>query len=133
MHNAGVIFVSDEKLVSDFGRCFLVRYAHPRSGQPTLFLWNKVTGRLYELQRLADACRSWFISSKIKTEGSLYLCTLFDPLFLFINLLMAKSQYTTLTSLLMDKANLSSLLSHQDLLEKRLDNICDTKSEPLLI
>ncbi|KAA3676287.1 ribonuclease H2 subunit B, partial [Paragonimus westermani] len=80
------------KLVSAFGGCSLMRYAHPRS------------------------------------EGSLYLCTLFDPLFLFINLLMAKNRYTTLTSLLMDKASLSNLLSHQDLLEKRLDDICDTKT-----
>ncbi|KAF6776049.1 hypothetical protein AHF37_04854 [Paragonimus kellicotti] len=96
--------------------------------QPTLFLWNKVTGRLYELQRVTDACRSWFISSRIKTEGCLYLCTLFDPLFLFINLLIAKNQYTTLTSLLMDKSNLSKLLSHQDLLERRLNDICDTKT-----
>ncbi|KAF5394078.1 hypothetical protein PHET_12266 [Paragonimus heterotremus] len=128
MHNPGLIFVSEEKLVSDLGRCFLMRFAHPRSEQPTLFLWNKVTGRLYELQRVADVCRSWFISSKIKAEGGLYLCTLFDPLFLFINLLITKNQYTTLTSLLMDKANLSNLLSRQDLLEKRLDDICDTKN-----
>ncbi|KAI7816054.1 ribonuclease H2, subunit B [Gamsiella multidivaricata] len=58
----------------------------PSSGHPSRYVIQE--GRLYEMQMIdSEGLRSWFIGDTIQSDGSIYIITLLDPIFMFIPIL----------------------------------------------
>lgn len=128
MHPSEVIMISEEAVASGIGKCTTIKLTHPRSKELVLFMWDKKTGKLLELQRVHELHRSWLLGSRIKSDGSLYLCTPCDPLFFLLPVFSASKQFTTLNSLLSEDINLATILSARSDIEDRLFLICDVKA-----
>ncbi|KAF9202528.1 Ribonuclease H2 subunit B [Haplosporangium sp. Z 27] len=59
---------------------------NPSSGLPSRYVIQE--GELYEMQMLdSEGLRSWFIKDTIQSDGSLYIITPIDPVFMFIPIL----------------------------------------------
>ncbi|KAF9937880.1 Ribonuclease H2 subunit B [Mortierella alpina] len=66
---------------------------NPSSGLPSRYVIQD--GQLYELQASdSEGLRSWFIEDTIQSDGSLYLITPMDPVFMFIPILDIMRQKT---------------------------------------
>ena len=59
-------------------------------GVPTRYL--VVDGDLLEIQRIHHAPSSWFIGEDIIQDGSMYLCTRVDPVYLLLPILLKARQ-----------------------------------------
>lgn len=66
----------------------LVCLPHPKDGQTARFLWRDE--QFYEVQRSYRAPSSWFIDEYVEQDGSLYVASKVDPLYLVLPLLKAK-------------------------------------------
>lgn len=62
----------------------IITLQHPCTKQPTKFLLQSDTNALYEINAHKDKCCSWFIDSSVQQDGSLYVITPFDPLFILL-------------------------------------------------
>ncbi|KAF9312005.1 Ribonuclease H2 subunit B [Podila horticola] len=59
---------------------------NPTSGLPSRYVIQD--GKLYEMQvAAAEGIRSWFVGDTIQSDGSLYMITPLDPIFMFIPIL----------------------------------------------
>ncbi|KAG9284636.1 hypothetical protein G9A89_004678 [Geosiphon pyriformis] len=67
---------------------------HPQTGVPTRFFMQN--GNLYEMQ-LVDCGgeRSWFIENNVQQDGTLYLTTIIDPIFVLLPILDSRRKKTT--------------------------------------
>ncbi|RUS32993.1 Ydr279p protein family-domain-containing protein [Jimgerdemannia flammicorona] len=64
----------------------LIRIPHPRTGLPVRYMIQD--GAILETQKIDPADkRSWFIDDSVQRDGSLYLMTPIDPLFIAIPML----------------------------------------------
>ncbi|KAF9320254.1 hypothetical protein BG006_002834, partial [Podila minutissima] len=67
---------------------------NPTSGLPSRYVIQD--GRLYEMQvAAAEGIRSWFVGDTIHSDGSLYMITPLDPIFMFIPILEIVRQQTS--------------------------------------
>ncbi|KAF9577648.1 hypothetical protein BGW38_007014, partial [Lunasporangiospora selenospora] len=67
---------------------------HPSSGFPSRFIIQD--GQLFEMQMVdSEGIRSWFVANTIQSDGSLYLTTPTDPIFMFIPILDIMRQKTS--------------------------------------
>ncbi|TGZ48043.1 hypothetical protein CRM22_010993 [Opisthorchis felineus] len=126
MQDPSIVLISEDGLLDDLSKCIVLKLPHPRSSQLILFLWNRKLRLLYELQYVTESYRSWFLGSTIKSEGGLYLCTPFDPMFLLLSAFKDTTRYTALNALLMENGDLSTVLEELPNFESRLLYICDT-------
>eukprot|EP01116_Phalansterium_solitarium_P017980 TRINITY_DN4589_c0_g1_i1.p1 TRINITY_DN4589_c0_g1~~TRINITY_DN4589_c0_g1_i1.p1 ORF type:complete len:305 (+),score=68.22 TRINITY_DN4589_c0_g1_i1:50-964(+) len=65
---------------------------HPKRGCQARYALTK--GRILEIQRLIEEPASWFVGDSVQSDGSLYLATPVDPMFLMIPLLEASRKKT---------------------------------------
>ncbi|KAF9378274.1 Ribonuclease H2 subunit B [Podila verticillata] len=67
---------------------------NPTSGFPSRYVIQN--GKLYEMQvAAAEGIRSWFVGETIQSDGSLYMITPLDPIFMFIPILEIVRQQTS--------------------------------------
>ncbi|KAG0243674.1 Ribonuclease H2 subunit B [Actinomortierella wolfii] len=108
---------------------------NPRSGYPARYAIQN--GQLLEIQKIdSEGCRSWFIHETVQSDGSLFLMTPIDPIFMFIPILEIMRQQTsesqgrfiTLDDLF-DSDQYTSLrhLAHLNHVEKYLSLICEVR------
>ncbi|KAG0267047.1 Ribonuclease H2 subunit B [Actinomortierella ambigua] len=108
---------------------------NPRSGYPARYAIQD--GLLLEIQKVdPEGTRSWFIHEAVQSDGSLFLMTPIDPVFMFIPILEIMRQQTsesqgrfiTLDSLF-DSDQYTSLrhLAHLNHVEKHLDLVCEVR------
>lgn len=62
-----------------------VSLAHPRHGKPARFLHTN--NKIWEINRVYQPPSSWIMQHEIQEDGSFYMCTPIDPLFLALPLL----------------------------------------------
>ncbi|KAF9974901.1 Ribonuclease H2 subunit B [Actinomortierella ambigua] len=108
---------------------------NPRSGYPARYAIQN--GQLLEVQKVdPEGVRSWFIHDTVQSDGSLFLMTPIDPIFMFIPILEIMRQQTsesqgrfiTLDDLF-DSDQYTSLrhLAHLRHVERHLDQICEVR------
>ncbi|KAI1794130.1 ribonuclease H2, subunit B [Ganoderma leucocontextum] len=105
------------------GLCFL-RFPHPRTGIPSLFLPYEqpdgVKTSLLEVQAVAPPNpRSWFVHEEVVEDGKLLMMTPIDPVFLLIPLLRV-TQPT---------AGSGNFLPPEDLIEEAANKLVSGNSE----
>ncbi|THD26598.1 hypothetical protein D915_002498 [Fasciola hepatica] len=131
MNPSDLVFVVQDQITQYPGKSNLIRLKHPRSGQNCVYIWNRISGvnRLYEIQRVSEKHRSWFLGTKIKSDGGAYLCTPINPLFLILSSISEQSirnRFTTLHGLLANNPELATVFE-DDEWERKLSAICDSK------
>ncbi|CAK0787484.1 hypothetical protein CVIRNUC_010704 [Coccomyxa viridis] len=62
-----------------------LQLTHPKTGEPAEYLL--IDGHLQEVNWYKERFRSWFVGDAVLEDGSMYLCTPVDPLFLALPLL----------------------------------------------
>ncbi|KAF9914457.1 Ribonuclease H2 subunit B [Lobosporangium transversale] len=66
---------------------------NPSSGLPSRYIIQE--GRLFEMQVVdTEGLRSWFVGDTVQSDGSLYITTPIDPVFMFIPILDIMRQKT---------------------------------------
>ncbi|KAL5476013.1 hypothetical protein EMCRGX_G025910 [Ephydatia muelleri] len=125
-----VCIVPDEALraKNDEPASIFISLPDPSTGSTRKYLVFKGGSRIAEVNKLSDDPRSWFIGSSVQTDGSLYLCTTVDPLFLALPSLLTAvkiGKFTTLDAIFED-----TLLK---VLEKcvqtdQWEHVCDVKT-----
>ena len=125
-----VCIVPDEALraKNDEPASIFISLPDPSTGSTRRYLVYKGGSRIAEVNKLSDEPRSWFIGNSVQTDGSLYLCTPVDPLFLALPSLLTAAKigkFTTLDAIFED-----TLLK---VLEKcvqtdQWEHICDVKT-----
>jgi len=65
--------------------CIITSLPHPKRGLNARFAINK--NQVCELNRVTNDPSSWFINQNVERDGSIYLATPIDPIFLLIRLL----------------------------------------------
>jgi len=63
----------------------ITHFLHPKRGQNARYIVSNKT--IMEIQRLSEQPASWLIDNTVEKDGSIYMCTPIDPLFLLIPLL----------------------------------------------
>ena len=66
----------------------------PHAGEPAEYLL--IDGHLQEVNWYKERFRSWFVGDAVLEDGSMYLCTPVDPLFLALPLLDSSRMQVTL-------------------------------------
>ncbi|KAA0200778.1 hypothetical protein FBUS_11799, partial [Fasciolopsis buskii] len=132
MNPPDLVFIVQDKIAQYPGKSKVLTLKHPRSGQNCLYVWNSTSGvnRLYEIQRVSEKHRSWFLGTKIKSDGGAYLCTPINPLFLVLSSLREQpiqNRFTNLYGLLANDPNLASIFDKDDEWKRKLNSICDSK------
>ncbi|KAK3727279.1 hypothetical protein RRG08_049903 [Elysia crispata] len=83
----------------------ICKLKHPRTTIGTLYLISADESMLFQLHNFKEKYRSWFIGNKVCSDGSLYLTSPMDPLFLLLPYLMADEakKFMTLDQLVCDE------------------------------
>lgn len=123
-----VVILPRDALVDNNGQPQFIKYPDPHSGILRQYLISADQRRIYELNKTSSQYRSWFIGESVQSDGSFYVCTRMDPLFLILAaLLSSKSidKFTTLDAIL-------DHCSHSYLIENlvspaQMNNITDSK------
>ncbi|KAG0078637.1 hypothetical protein BGZ92_001392 [Podila epicladia] len=112
---------------------------HPTSGLPSRYVIQD--GKLYEMQvAAAEGIRSWFVGDTIQSDGSLYMITPLDPIFMFIPILEIARQQTSgstgrflVVDDIFESDQYTSLrhLAQLDDVEKHLAQICEVRDGSL--
>ena len=69
---------------------------HPRNGRTTCFLLKADNRDLYEVVSYNEDNRSWFIGNTVVSNGSIFMASKFDPLFLVLPFLRAAKKFEPL-------------------------------------
>ncbi|XP_065177931.1 ribonuclease H2 subunit B-like isoform X1 [Sycon ciliatum] len=72
---------------------------HPKSGDATLYLFSPDCKTVCELMKFQNEPRSWFIGETVQKDGSLFVMTPIDPLFLMLPFLVTAAEESTRFSL----------------------------------
>ncbi|KAF9287205.1 hypothetical protein BGZ68_002097 [Mortierella alpina] len=113
---------------------------NPSSGLPSRYVIQD--GQLYELQASdSEGLRSWFIEDTVQSDGSLYLITPMDPVFMFIpilDIMRKKTQGTEGRFLILEDifesdqyASLRQLIQLQHI-ERYLRLVCEVRDSSAL-
>ncbi|KAM5531576.1 hypothetical protein V8D89_014745 [Ganoderma adspersum] len=116
-----------ESIGSRRGGLRTLRFPHPRTGTPSLFLpYDQPDGAkslLLEVQAVSPPNpRSWFVSEEVVEDGKLLMMTPIDPAFLLVPLLRVTQP----------AAGLGNFLPPDDLIEDAASKLLSGNSEPLL-
>ncbi|XP_032776841.2 ribonuclease H2 subunit B isoform X1 [Daphnia magna] len=71
-----------------------VNLRNPKTGSGTLYAFSHNYTKIYEINQFDEPKRSWFIDNSVQSDGSLFLTTSIDPLFLILPYLY-KAKYTS--------------------------------------
>jgi len=80
----------------------ILKLRHPKTEKASSFLVNSTTHEIFEILSFEEEHRSWFIGSKVVSDGRLLLTTVMNPLFLVIPYLVKASKLVPLDQMLED-------------------------------
>ncbi|XP_078379595.1 ribonuclease H2 subunit B-like isoform X1 [Oculina patagonica] len=128
------IFVAPESAVcaQDCGETepVFIKIPHPRTGKEQQFLLSHSGEKIFEVLQFKEEPRSWFVEDSVQKDGSLYVITPVDPLFLILPYLTKFSQkFRTLEQLLLDEGHPSISRLTGCLTSEEILNICDIKGD----
>ncbi|XP_075978827.1 ribonuclease H2 subunit B [Anticarsia gemmatalis] len=82
IENSWTMFVKDSLLVnSNFS---IITLPHPGTGKPAKYCLDDENNKIYEIVTFDEPHRSWFVGETVKSDGSVQMVTLVNPLFLVL-------------------------------------------------
>ncbi|XP_002734782.1 ribonuclease H2 subunit B-like [Saccoglossus kowalevskii] len=85
--------------------CF-VKLRHPKTEQGAMFMLTNNNTEILEVLRFDDQYRSWFIGETVQQDGSMFMSTAIDPLFLLLPYIVKadkSSMFMTLDQIVTDE------------------------------
>jgi len=82
-----------------------VELRHPCTGEASCFLLGSSGGRLervVEVTAFDEGHRSWFVGDTVQSDGKLYLCNIYNPIYLILPYLIKAPRLTPLEQTLED-------------------------------
>ncbi|XP_052782366.1 ribonuclease H2 subunit B-like [Mya arenaria] len=79
---------------------------HPKTDKKALYVFSQADGSVHELLHFQEECRSWLIEQTVHSDGSLYVTTQVDPVFLVLPYLIKAEQtgkFITLEQIIIDE------------------------------
>lgn len=123
------VMIAPSKLMQNEEEGTFCKMPHPQNGVENLFLFK--TGGVYQLMRCQEKYRSWFIDNSVQKDGSMFMITPIDPLFLALPYLersSVKDKYVPLDNILVEENYQLAMLKLEECLTKKsLFNICNCK------
>ncbi|XP_039253554.1 ribonuclease H2 subunit B-like [Styela clava] len=98
--------IKSENLNVDSTSLSVLTLKHPCTGEPSKFLFNDKLKQLYEINSHRDKYGSWFVDAKVQQDGSLFVATIIDPLYIVLPYLNNSGQaekYVILDQILKDE------------------------------
>ncbi|XP_070537824.1 ribonuclease H2 subunit B-like [Ptychodera flava] len=83
-----------------------VKLRHPKTDHGAMFMFTNDNTSVLEVLRFEDDYRSWFVGETVQEDGSLYMTTPIDPLFLVLPYLIRADQsgmFMTLDQIVSDE------------------------------
>jgi len=80
----------------------VVKLRHPNSDQGSSFLINPTNHQMFEMLSVEEDHRSWFIGSKVVSDGRVFLATPVNPVFLALPYLIKAPKLVPLDQMLED-------------------------------
>jgi len=80
----------------------IVKLRHPKSDKEGSFLINSSNNKMFELFTFEEEHRSWFIGSKVVSDGRIFLTTPVNPVFLALPYLAKAARLVPLDQMLED-------------------------------
>lgn len=81
----------------------IINLRHPRDDRSAKFIFNNENNTICEILKFSLPHRSWFIGNYINSDGSMYLSTSIDPLFLVLPYLFESKQSSTFDQIIHDE------------------------------
>lgn len=107
-----------------------IKISHPRSSKAVQFLLSPCRQKVFEVLRFKEEPRSWFVEDSVQRDGSLFVVTPIDPLFLVLPYFEKLSQkFRTLEQILEDDRHPSINTLTSCLPSNELLNISDVKRD----
>lgn len=102
----------------------VVTLKHPYSGDGCKFLLSTSGNSIYEIRTQKEKTASWLLDETIKGDGTMYICSKFDPLYLILPYLMkacSNGKFVLLNQVLKDEdypdcSKLIKLCSNENIL-----------------
>lgn len=103
---------------------------HPRSNSKSLFVFSNDNKSIHEVVQFKEEFRSWFIGETVQNDGSIYMTTPVDPVFLVLPYLIKSAEsgkFMTLDQMLVDEEYSNCHRLQCCCLQDELENVSDTK------
>ncbi|CAH1643300.1 unnamed protein product [Spodoptera littoralis] len=82
VENSWILLVKDSLLENN--NFNIVTLPHPAGGKPVKYCLDNKNKKIYEIISYDEPYRSWFIGETVKSDGSVQMCTLVNPIFLVL-------------------------------------------------
>ncbi|XP_046653132.1 ribonuclease H2 subunit B-like [Daphnia pulicaria] len=120
------VMIVPDGMLNDNQRGIVVgKLRNPKTGTGTLYAFSHNNTKLYEMNQFDENKRSWFIDNSVQSDGSFFLTTTIDPLFVIIPYLQKAKHTSPIDQLLVDEEYTDtgklSLCSKKEDLEKIAD------------
>ncbi|KAI9560951.1 hypothetical protein GHT06_011907 [Daphnia sinensis] len=122
-----IMIVPDAMLNENNSDIVIANLRNPKTGSGTLYAFSHNYTKIYEINQFDEPKRSWFVDDTVQSDGSLFLTTSIDPLFLILPYLCKVKFTSPIDQLLVDDEyadtkHLSTCSKMQD-----LEKIADCK------
>jgi len=107
----------------------IVKLRHPKSDKSSSFLVNPTNHQMFEMLSFEEDHRSWFIGSKVVSDGRIFLATPVNPVFLALPYLIKAPKLVPLDQMLEDSEypDVEEILLSA--LGERLEVVADRKGD----
>ena len=105
-----------------------IKIKYPNDKSPKSFLYNERTHELFELIKFKESFRSWLVGDNVYQDGSLFLITKVDALFILLNFInQTESKFNDIYHVVNENDALyKCLVKNEDI---NLQVIADVKSK----
>lgn len=126
---------TDDSDAATISSVHVVRLRNPSNGCATHYICHPTAGRCYDLVRYTEPNRTWLLADRITLDGTIFMTTLVDPLFLLLPYLLTgcgADKFVPIEQVLVDErcpdvGRLAEMLPTSQLLL-----VCDQRGPPEL-
>nr|SVE74961.1 EOG090X017X [Daphnia dolichocephala] len=98
-----VMIVPDDMLTENHKGIVVVNLRNPKTELATLYAFSHNNTKIYEINQFDEPKRSWFLDNSVQSNGSFFLTTSIDPLFLILPYLYKAKHTSPIDQLLVDE------------------------------
>jgi len=106
----------------------VVRLRNPRTLCGSLYAFTPKDSGVFEVNQFSEDKRSWFLDNSVQSDGTLYLTTRVDPLFLILPFIVKAKHTSPLDQILTDEEYPDIGRLESCIKSKSVENIADMKT-----
>jgi len=106
----------------------VVKLCNPQTLCGSLYAFAPKDSEVFEINQFTDEKRSWFLDNSVQSDGTLFLTTKVDPLFLILPCMVKAKHTSPLDQILIDEEYPETRRLESCLKKDSLENIADKKT-----